>query len=327
MKQFAFIAAATVALGVSSPTLSAQAFSNPTGYVTETLKAGQFNLIGLTVHQPVDVAGTFDSVSGTTLTMAGAFGELDSEATYVLEITSGLAEGAIQEITAWTNSTITSPDDLSSILTSSDTFVLRRASTLTDIFGANNEVGLQEGSSVTTSDVIYIPNSAGSFDQFFYSSGGFFGIGWRQDGQGAVDMSDQTLFQTDAFYILRRGAEMDLVVSGAVKTSSTNVALANEFTYLSGVYPVGSTLGSSGLENSLEQGSSETVADTIYIPNGNSFDIYFYSDGGFFGIGWRLAGGGSVDQSDVEIPSGIVIRRVSDVPSSANINVPAGWSL
>ncbi len=326
MKSLALAAAAAIALA-AAPTVSAQAFSNPTGYVTETLRAGQFNLIGLTVHQSVEVAGTFDTVSGTTLTSAGAFAGLQAGSTYILEITSGAAEGAVQEITTFNANSITTPDDLSGQLTNSDSYTLRRASTLSDVFGESNEAGLQEGASATVADTILVPDDSGQFDQFFYSNGGFFGTGWRQDGQGATDMSNAVLFQTDAFFVFRRGAEMDLVISGAVKTTDTSFALSGEFSYLSGVYPVGSTLGSSGLEGTLQAGPSATTADAILIFNGTSFDQYYFSNGGFFGTGWRLDGAGSADQSGVEIPSGIIVRRLSSTTSTAGINVPPAWSL
>ena len=44
------------------------AYTKPSGFVTHTLKAGQFNLIGLTLHDSISVAGKFTTVAGTILT-------------------------------------------------------------------------------------------------------------------------------------------------------------------------------------------------------------------------------------------------------------------
>jgi len=130
-------------LGVSS--LMAQdsttAYTKPSGFVTHTLKAGQFNLIGLTLHKPVTVAGTFTAVSETTLTDSNVdFGSvLTAGKTYILEITDAAdsaLNGTIQEITSWSGNAITTPVDLVAYgLSVGDKYQLREVATLQQIFG------------------------------------------------------------------------------------------------------------------------------------------------------------------------------------------------
>ena len=327
MKSLALAAAAAIALA-AAPTVSAQAFSNPTGYVTETLRAGQFNLIGLTVHQPVEVAGTFDTVSGTTLTSVGAFSGLTAGSTYILEITSGAAEGAVQEITTFDANSITTPDDLSAQLTTSDTYAIRKASTINDVFGENNESGLLGTDTFTASnaDNILIPNASGGFTTYYYSNSPSF-EGWLT---GTSEAGGTPIIYTDAVFVFRRGNspadDLDLVVSGAVKTSDTQLALSGgNFNFVSSGFPVGSNLGNSGLSSFVE-GTDTFVAsnaDNVLIPNGSGgFDTHFFSTAAGFS-GWFS---GTTPSDDQVLPSAFIIfRRSSD--AGVSVSVPPEWAL
>jgi len=175
-------------------------------------------------------------------------------------------------------------------------------------------------------DNIYLSNGSG-FDIYYYSTGGFFGVGWRKVGSTNTNFANQPIFLTDGFYILRRGADLNLVHTGAVKTNSTNLAITEQFTLVSGVFPVGSTLASSNLQAGLQGGDSASVSDQVLIQNQTTggFDIYYYSTGGFFGIGWRKVGATNVDQSAVAIPSSIIIKRLSDTDFNLQMTRPAGY--
>jgi hypothetical protein len=64
--------------------------------------------------------------------------------------------------------------------------------------------GLTGGTSLNSADVVLIQNGSG-FDQFYYSTGGFAGVGWRQVGQGATNMASRPL-PDGSFIVFRRGA-------------------------------------------------------------------------------------------------------------------------
>lgn len=332
MKNTTIITMAALLLGSSG--LHAEettAYTKPSGFVTHTLKAGQFNLIGLTLHEAITVSGKFSAVAGTTLSDSNvAFDTvLTSGKTYVLEITSGALNGTIQEVTAWSGNDITTPDDLTvggAVVAVDDTYQLRPAMTLADVFGADNTAGLLGGASSTLADNIYL-RKPGGFDTYYYSTGGFFGVGWRKVGGGATDYADQPVMLTDSFYIFRKGdADLDFVLTGTVKTVKTSTAITETFSFVSGLYPVGSTLSSSGMQSSLTGGDSSTLADKVMFRKvDGGFDNYYYSTGGFFGVGWRKVGAGNVDQGDVELPSAFIINRVGNSDFNLGINPPASY--
>jgi len=284
------------------------------GYVTETLTAGQFNLIGLTLHEPAIMTGTLDVVGASAVTDTGAgFGSLlTAGRTYILEITDATSphNGTIQEITAWSGDSLTTVQNFNTLgITVGTSYKLRAAKTIGDIFGATNSAGLLAGTA-NNADLILVPDGAGGFYRYFYSSGGFTGIGWRLVGGGAVSRENDPLVYTDAFFIQRRGlTNLNLVLTGEVKSARTSFAVSGSFEYVSSVYPAGVTLGNSGLEDSLLKGTANT-ADLILMPKPDgSYDRYFYSNGGFTGTGWRLVGGGGVSQSAVALKSGLIINR------------------
>jgi len=342
------ITVSLVALLLGSTSVTAQSDfvdTKPVGLVTHTLKSGQFNLIGLTLHQPIIASGSITAASsdnnGTPADISDDFSVFTDSAinfgvtltagtTYILEITdaadAGL-NGTLQEVTVWSGNTITTPQDLfADGLVVGDRYQLRAASTIADVFGATNTAGLSSGTSATVADNIYLPTELG-FDVYYYSTGGFFTVGWRKIGAGNADFANQPIFPADGFYILRRGSDLDITHTGAVKLDDTILAVTRQFTFFSGLYPVGSTLDSSGMVEGLKGGASASVADQVFIQNPilGGFDVYYYSTGGFFGIGWRKVGEGSTDFRDAELPSAFVIGRDGDDDFNLKIAAPEGY--
>ena len=205
MKKITTLTIVSMLAGVAG--LHAQAFTNPSGYVTHTLKAGQFNLIGLTLHEPIAVSGAFETVSGTTLTDDDVDFDsvLTDGTTYVLEITSGALEGTIQEVLwssgAATNNIVTSDDLGSDGLAAADTYQIRESASLFSIFGEDNSAGLTEAIGIGSADVVWLVNGSGSFDRYYYSPGG--GLlggteGWKDSN--ANDISDVPMVYTCLLY-------------------------------------------------------------------------------------------------------------------------------
>lgn len=331
MKNTTILTLAAMLLGPAGAFAQSSAYTKPAGFVTHTLKAGQFNLIGLTLHQPVTVSGAFETVSGTSLTdsQVNFSSALTTGKTYILEITDAndpALNGTIQEVTEWNGNTLTTPQNLAADgLVAGDKYQIRAASTIADVFGAANETGLQGGASSGVADNVYLPTASG-FDVYYYSTGGFVGVGWRKVGGGSTDCANQPIFLADGFYVLRRGDDLDFVVTGAVKVEDTSLAITKEYTRVSGIFPVGSTFASSKLELGLTGGASSGVADNVMvqIPAGG-FDVYYYSTGGFVGVGWRKVGAGNTDQSNVELPSAFIIKRVSDTDFNLKLNKPTEY--
>lgn len=297
---------------------AATAYTTPVGYVTsEVLKQNQYTLVGVTVHNPTVAAGMITAESPNSITTTGVdfTALLTTGKTYVLE----LPGGAIQEITGWTATTLTTPQDITSFVTpNTTTYKLRPASTVGQLFGPANESGLQgtpDGDSATA-DQIFIPNGAG-FKVVFYDN-----------NDGWVDTSfnsavDTPIVYTDGILIQRRGADKTVVFSGEVKTTPTTIVTENQFTYLGSIYPAGSTLASSGLSSFVQRtpdGDSNN-ADLVYITKlGGGYDIVFFDETD----GWVDTNFNSV--ADKTLSSGIIIQRRAGTPYSATISAPPSYT-
>jgi hypothetical protein len=321
---YSLLAAAMAAgVAVAQPTT---ATTTPVGYVTETISPNKYNLIGLTLHQGAFVSGTLASSQptvGSVVAASADFSGIVSTDNYIVEISSGSSEGVIFEVpgTSFNDSTdtITIGGTGSSSPYASSTFIVRKAATLSTVFGTSNEVGLLAGASAAVADVILVPSPSGSgFDEYFYSNGGFFGVGWRKSGAGAVNQANSPISYIDGVYLFRRGATpLTFTIAGEVKLKKSSLPVTSGFGTYSSVYPVGVNLANSGLQASLTQGASATAADVVLIPTAVGFDEYFYSNGGFFGVGWRKSGAGATDQGNITLPSAYLIQR-----RGAAINVP-----
>lgn len=327
--------AALAAVGSASAQVTAT--TTPVGYVTETLHTGQFNLIGLTLHQASVSAGiltaensgyvTAGTVSPAATTdfvaLLGTPGP--TTPTYVLE----LADGTIQEVTSWSSDgKLFTPQDITgSVTPGTTTYVLRKARTISDTFGATNSAGLQSTAEFDPgqADIIYVPNGSGGSDQFFYSSAegaeGWFNAGDFSDGNNVP------LVYVDGITVLRKGADLPLVINGEVKKTPTKyVLLGGNFNSLGAVYPVGSTLASSGLSSSLTGTDSfdPSSADNVFIPLASGgYQTLFYSNAEG-AEGWFDAGDFS-DGNPVPLTSGIsVLRR--GATTAATITPPTSYS-
>ena len=293
------------------------AYTTPVGFVTEPLKGGQFNLLGLTVHTPSISAGVIDAkttasvtdneVNFTTLLTVGA--------TYVLELDGGV----IQEVTGWSGSTLNTPADISTFVTNGTTkYKLRKAPTVGDLFGPTNSAGLQAtpDGDFATADIIYIPNGTGGFKQVFYDN----------STPGWVDLlfNDSTNFPivyTDGVLIQRKGGDKNLTFSGEVKKTPTVLVTESQFTYVGGVYPAGSTLGNSNLSASVQKtpDGDFNTADLIYLPNGlGGYKVAFYDNStpGWVDLTFN-------DLTNEPLKSGFIIQRRSATPYNINLTPPS----
>ena len=299
------------------------AYSAPVGYVSQALPANSFSFVGLTAHQPAAYSGIVTSASSSSVTASGIdFATLLTEGqTYVLE----LADGTIQEVNSWTaQGVLTTPDNISSKITPNVTkFKLRKAATISDIFGANNAAGLKStDGDIDSADVIYLVGSGGAVTPVYYYNDGSEQAWYTAEGEPAGDLP---LVYGDGFYIGRKaGDPLNLVVSGEVKTVPTSGVVAPGWNFLSGVAPAGLTLGNSGLKNFLSSTDGDYLTvDNIYIPNPDgSFTIaYYYDDGSE--AEWYTADGEPA--ADLQLNGGFLIFSRSST-KNYTLNVPTSYS-
>lgn len=288
------------------------AYTTPVGYTTKTLKPSIFNLVGTTVQNPTVTAGVLDAASASSVTdNDNNFSTLPLVvgASYLLE----LADGTVQVVTAWAGNVLTTPDDISGLVTPGvTTYALRKAATVSDIFGATNSMGLTasvDGDFSTNTDLILIYNGS-AFVTVYYFDDGLGTFGWFDtDGNPA---EDAVIAHPDGFFVQRvAGSDIDLVVSGEVKTTATGGVLAAGFNYLNGVVPAGLTLGSSGLSAyvSASADGDFTLVDNLLIQNvDGSYTTNYYFDDGSGTTGWFDTDGNPADASALD--GGFLLNNV-----------------
>ena len=344
MKQLITFSAFAAIAAAGSVSAQTPAYSKPSGYVTEVLKGdGAFNLIGLTLHQSPVATGVLTGVSSSKVSdSASNFTTLLTPGlTYVLQFKSGAQNGGVQVVTAWgtasgggntVNDLVMSQNMQQAGVLVGDSYELRPAATLSTVFGATNQAGLKSGS-LLSADIIWLPDDFGGFAKFYYSPGTTVPFvtpaGWKDSG--GANAANQPIVYTDAMFIQRRGVgDLNLVLTGQVKTTSTQViAVGSQFNYVSSVFPVGTTLGTSGLEQGLKAGSLIS-GDVLWMQNAarTGYDKFYYSPGTTVPFvtpaGWKTSAGG--DATSQPLTSGIIIQRRGLTDSAPPINPPSSYS-
>ena len=337
-------AATALLLTAMTATSSAQTTAtDPVGFVTLNVTgtggtlATAVTFLGLGMARPVAYQGVADTVAGVTITSNSATWTDNQFAStpapgYFLEVTSGTQAGMMSMVVSCDQAgkTLTVSDDLTAAgVASGVSFKLRPNWSLATLFGSANAAGFGAGTT-STADTISIYDAtlgggAGGYHQYFYSSGGLPGVGWRKVGGGNSDQANTAIWLDDGLVVTRKqSANLAIVVNGAVKLGATITPVILGPNFIGNVYPSGSiTLGTSGLytgnaATGVAPGNSSS-ADLLLIYNQTlgggvgGYDQYFYSSGGLPGVGWRKIGAGNAPQDTVSLDSGksIVIKRNS----------------
>ncbi|MCX6876502.1 MAG: hypothetical protein NTW21_22240 [Verrucomicrobia bacterium] len=327
MKPFIPYSLIAAALACGFASAQTTAYTTPVGYVTHTLVPGQYNLIGLTLQNPTAVAGVLTAetggIPGSVSASAVNFDTaLTAGKTYILE----LPDGTVQEITAWSGSTLTTPDDITAhVVPDTTTFALRPAATVSSIFGAANSAGLTPSpdGDLTNADAVLLSTPSGLLTIYYYNDGA--GTeGWLTDtGDLAADI---VIAYPDGLFVQRAGgSNINLVVSGEVKKVATSGVLASGYNYMCEVAPVGLTLDTSGLSAFITGSDSATTADNVLLPTtpaGSYVTCYFYDDGAGT-TGWLTDTGDLAGELPLT-PGFLIYNLGADKP--VTVSVPAFYS-
>ena len=273
------IAAALAASGLANA--QTPAFSTPSGYVTVKVNPGVFNLVGVTLHEPIELSGTLDSATSNSVDDADVNFSSLAAGVYILELTDG--SGVLQEVTVLDSDTLVTSDDLSGNVSDGvTTYKLRRASTLDSVFGSDNSKANLKPStdgSANGVDKVIVQTVSGLKSYYYVDIPGTL-EGWFD---GAASAGDTVLNYADGLYVqtLPGSTATDFVIVGAVKVSETASVLKPGFNLLSAVTPAGLTLGTCGLEAYIAPSTdgSSNGADILLIPNPlepGSFSSYYY---------------------------------------------------
>jgi hypothetical protein len=300
------------------------------GYVTKTLSVG-FNAYGLNLHAPTVAAGNFETISGTLLTDNGVTYSPVPNRTYILEITSGVLKGVIQEVPAASivGSSITTPQDLQALgLTSQDGYSLRVARTLEETFttvplasGGVLNAALSSG----TADIVWIPNGSGGYTQYFLHSST---QAFRLAGT-TTPTPNVPIVYSDGFFVQKKTATAaSLVVTGEVKKVGTTSVAVTGFNPVSSVAPAGLNLFNAGLESTLTAALSAGTADVVWVQQPNLTYVQYFRRSGT-GAGWRVVDTTTTltqaQAEAVDLTGGFLIQRKGAASINIKLNAPTSF--
>ncbi len=300
------------------------------GYETLTLKGGQYNLCGLRLLQKSLYVGNvnWDGALFTNAASSG-FSILSEDIPYQLELKSGEYTGLIVAVVKSDNGLalheISAGVDLNAF--SEVECCLRQSVTLDSLFGSPNRVNLDVSDTMSSgqADEVLLRRD-GVFEKFFYTSAT--PSGWYKETSSGVEMaSDTPILSTEAFMFYRKAEQdLDIVVSGYVKMSNTIYLLKDTYNYLSSSYPIGMTLGSSGLSSSVTPTDvmAYGVADEIHLPSADKVYrkcIFYQKDGG---AGWFYQDltGAFVSADTLPLVSGFALVKRSVEDSVLSLDSP-----
>lgn len=302
------------------------------GFLTLNLQSGT-NFMGFALLPSMELQGVVNIAAGnrTHLLVQGSQIALTNDqfnpgslASHAIEIvTDGVGQGFTSPIvdTIATGNEIVLANAVPAGVADGAVVKVWKLWTLADVFGATNSAGLTGGTTPEVADLIQIPNGTG-FNEYFYSTSGAQGTGWRQVGQGNADKAAVPLEFNGGLAVFARSAK-SVVIVGQVKPGKTMVNLQPGNNFVANLCPVnaagdtpstqGRTLANSGLDVGLAGATASAQADLVLFwnPVRKGYDQYYRSTGGLLGSGWRKIGAGNADQSSVPLPDGafIIVRR------------------
>ncbi|MGE9294517.1 MAG: TIGR02597 family protein [Puniceicoccales bacterium] len=346
-------------LSAAPLTSTAETAYTPPVMASSTQLQEGLNVVGVTALNAIEATGVIDSIDSvdgegyTTLVVTDVpedWGTYDQQnqggivqyngivgyqdvPMYYLEVTSGDQQGLILDVVATeagAENTLTVGTDLTGMdaIFADQTFAVRQKRTIADVFGADNEAGLTGGNSFSSSDLVYVYIN-GNFEMFYYQEWPeeLNNNGWRQISDFETSMDDICVDPDLGLivYIRNAGTTVNLVTAGDVKTGTARTAFTTGLNPINMKFPVGMTLGSSGLYNGdsenpvLQGGMSFSTADLVYvlIPGESRFEMYYYQEWPeeLNNNGWRQISDFETSMDNVEIPSGamiIVYRRANE---------------
>jgi hypothetical protein len=210
---------------------------------------------------PASYTGQLISASASTLTLAAnsltanAFNEGAAYVKFYAEITSGPLQGVVLDIVSNTANVLTLDADITALgLTGNEKIVVRPHVTLKSCLAAA-EASLSPFSDSAT---LYLPD--GSFVTYFFGAGAT-PNGWSSDF--ATDDGSEHPVYPGAGFVLGLEADVDLTVTGEVKTADSVVQLSGAVVNIVG--PMSPLVGQSVSLNAVGFASLAPFTDSITI--------------------------------------------------------------
>lgn len=310
----AYVLISLIVLSLHVAMLKSQTVSTiPVGYITLTINGtgGQgteaFSYLGVPLHHAASFRSKLTAKADNSISCTNAGWTANAYANnhYVM-ILSGDNIGMSATITANTADTLTTAENLSSILNGDEQFAIHQYTTLADVFGADNSAGLKASDGPGTADNILIQTGSNSFSTFYYKNAGLGGTGWRGAASSSVDASGTVIpYGTGIIAVRRERADLAITVSGSVFPDDAVTPVEVGFSWKTASIPVDITLaGLFGANNEagLDGGDGPGTADNILVfDSSGSITTYYYRDSGLGGTGWRSAASSSTDEANTVI--------------------------
>lgn len=326
----------------------------PFGYVKINITAGtgtskKTTLLSIPLLEEAAISGQatgrITGVTATTISAAGAgwtAGQLSAiAAPYLLEITSGAAQGRMLLLSTTAESTAdtvtiaaeeaTRVGDLTNLgisagLENGDTYRIRPVDTLSSFFGTPESTLVQGGTSANTADTITIVAN-GSSTTYFYKTGA--PGRWARVALGSPDASHIPIPPYAGVQYARiASTPLEFIVTGKVPSGQREVSIKNAgVTLLAPFWPVSQTLSDLAIQNTPNWGTgiSASAADTVVLSTATGSVNTFFHDGRH----WRRVALGSplADSTTVPIGASIMINKKGNASGFASYEHLAPYNL
>ena len=257
------------------------------GSITVSLPVNQTTLLSLPLVEIVASGTVALTGGGNTIELASLPASLPDVLTnpHAIKITSRdnqaggstNAYGLTALITAQATQTVTAA--LLAKPNAGDEFIIYRLETFNSLFGATNTVGLKGGSSVTSADIIYTDNGAGSLVGYFFRTGV---SAWRLVSAPAGANQNPTILPNRGLLVVRKtgGNPVDISFSGDAMIGKEVVDVTNSASnIINNPFSLPTTLLDSRLKDFVTGGSSVASADIVYLESAGTLTGYFYRTG------------------------------------------------
>lgn len=236
-----------------------------------------FNLVGQVGHDsPVTQGRLEGTMEGDNILRddTGSFlAKLNPSQHYTLEILSGDLKGLVQEVTSFTNTTLTVGDDIGSGQDLNGVqYRIRPTRTINDFLGADNRFNLPAGPQGAE---LFIPLGDGSFNIATYNVPTFGSPRWLVQGEPVVtDAGIAPWVMTDGLLIRIPGAASHEIVSlGEIREGTIAFQPTSQYSYLNNPNAASLTLAASRLDKTIQQRFLLSFSDQLWFPIEGSWSV------------------------------------------------------
>lgn len=281
----------------------------------------RYSYLAVAMFHPSSFAGTVTAVSSNAVIDANASwtqNQFDgTNGVHYIEFENGAMADIL--LTDAATRSLSFPGTLPEGVTVGDSFKVRKHTTIADIFGPNNETGLQAGLNSSQADniLLSIPETQDSVTLFYANIPGF--EGWYRFDY--FEASKTVVYPEQAFIIRRRGAEdLTLLTDGVAKQGPTRFPIFPGYNLINTAKQNGGmTLNELGLftgdaDTGLAPGRNANEADNVVLilPDQTSAIYFYFNLPGF--TGWYDFSYNPADQTVIEANTAFFIHRKSQRP-------------